>query len=102
MAHDEITGNTYLVIAQLGRFVSTGVFDMTTNYGIGFCKKVIKTLENKEDEMFNKLGHGFNLISQDYLTLLKHKRLLEKFQNERDFDLIPSYDPDHHGSLHCE
>ena len=72
---------------------------MATNYGIRFCKEGIKHLEEKENEMFDSVGHGFDRFSHDFLQLLKFKELLEQFQYEKNNGLEPSYNPEKHGSL---
>ncbi|MFK5950948.1 MAG: hypothetical protein QM500_19525 [Methylococcales bacterium] len=72
---------------------------MAKNYGISFCKTGIKHLEKIENDMFEKTGEGFYYFSEENLALKKYTSLLKKFQQEKDMDLTPSYDPNIHGSL---
>jgi len=72
---------------------------MATNYGIGFCKKVLSTLNAKENKIFKEKGHGFDCWGPEFQAELKYKRLLKKFERERDLGLSPSYNPDIHGCL---
>lgn len=72
---------------------------MAKNYGIGFCQEGIRTLEAAEERLFAEQGHGFDRFSQEYLQLLKYKRMLKKFTAEKEAGLKPSYNPDVHGSL---
>jgi len=71
---------------------------MAKDYGIGFCKKVLRHLEEAEEKLFEELGHGFDYFSQEYTSELTHKRLLRKFEQEKELGLEPSYNPDIHGS----
>jgi hypothetical protein len=67
------------------------------NYGIKFCQKVLNTLREKEDEMFEKTGSGFAWRGQDHLSEIEHKSLLRKFKKEKELGLQPSYSPSIHG-----
>ncbi|WP_256384381.1 hypothetical protein [Photobacterium toruni] len=71
---------------------------MARNYGIGFCKKVLRDLEKIEDQMFEEKGHGFDRFGQEFATELKYKRLLKQFEREKELGLEPSYNPEIHGS----
>ncbi|MBE4205034.1 hypothetical protein HJ090_24020 [Vibrio parahaemolyticus] len=73
---------------------------MAVNYGITYCKKVLKDLRDFEDKMFEEKGHGFVQFGEQHNTELKYKRLLKQFERERELDLKPTYDPDIHGSEH--
>jgi hypothetical protein len=75
--------------------------NMAKNYGISFCKQVLSNLEKKEDELFEKHGYGFDKWGEDYKSELEHKRLLKKFEQEKNLGAKPSYDPIMHGSLTC-
>ena len=72
---------------------------MGLNYGIGFCKRGIKVLEDAEEKMFDTLGHGYDKFSQANMQLMKYRRMLAQFTRERDAGMRPSYDPDIHGSF---
>ncbi|MCY9873012.1 hypothetical protein [Vibrio barjaei] len=71
---------------------------MAVNYGIGFCKKVLKDLQEVEDKMFEEKGHGFDMFGQEFATEQKYKRLLKRFEHEKAKGLPPSYNPEIHGS----
>ncbi|ENP0825577.1 hypothetical protein ACCI36_002729 [Vibrio parahaemolyticus] len=71
---------------------------MARNYGIGFCRKVLRDLEKIEDQMFEEKGHGFDRFGQEFATELKYKRLLKEFEREKELGLEPSYNPEIHGS----
>ncbi|MGR5367002.1 hypothetical protein [Photobacterium damselae] len=71
---------------------------MARNYGIGFCKKVLRDLEKIEDQMFEEKGHGFDRFGQEFATELKYRRLLKRFEREKELGLKPSYNPEIHGS----
>lgn len=70
---------------------------MAKEYGINYCKKVICDLEAIEEGLFREKGHGFDRFSQEYLNLLKYKRLLKEFEGEKARNAIPSYRPEIHG-----
>lgn len=72
---------------------------MARNYGISFCRTGIRLLEEKEEEMFQKLGHGFDKFSQENVQLMRYYRMLKDFTRERDEGMRPSYNPQIHGSL---
>jgi hypothetical protein len=74
---------------------------MARNYGISFCRTGIRLLEEKEEQMFETLGHGFDKFSKENLQLMRYKRMLKTFIHERDEGMRPSYNPDIHGSLGC-
>jgi hypothetical protein len=71
---------------------------MAINYGIGYCKTVIKNLEALEDDLFEKTGYGFDKFSHENMNLIEYRRLLSKFTEEKMRGLTPSYDPAIHGS----
>lgn len=71
---------------------------MAVNYGITFCKAVLRNLKQLEDKMLEDKGHGFDYFSQELATEKKYRRLLKKFEREKDLGLKPSYDPEIHGS----
>lgn len=70
---------------------------MAKDYGINFCKEGIRRLEEIENEMFRTLGHGFDMLSQEYQQLCQFETWLKKFQKEKDFGLTPTYDSGIHG-----
>lgn len=70
---------------------------MVKNYGIGFCRKVLKDLQVLEDKMFDEKGFGFEKWSEAYRTEMEYKALLKKFLKEREECKEPSYDPSYHG-----
>lgn len=72
---------------------------MPANYGITFCKTVLKRLREIEDEMFEKQNCGFVMGSQEYHTEIRMKRYLKRFQKEKELGLTPSYNPEIHGCL---
>lgn len=77
----------------------TEEINVARNYGIRFCREGIRILEDEEDRLFDQFGHGFDRFSEEYLQLLKYRRMLTKFTQERDSGFQPSYDPAVHGSL---
>lgn len=70
---------------------------MRTNYGIKYCESIIRKLEDAENKLFDKFGHGFYQFSQENMTLIEYKRLLRKFKLEYERGLAPSYRPHIHG-----
>ncbi|MNM58146.1 hypothetical protein D3C81_693690 [compost metagenome] len=70
---------------------------MAKKYGIGFCKKVLRDLNEIEEKMFKEKGHGFDLFGQELVTEKRYKRLLKQFEREKELGLPPSYDPSIHG-----
>lgn len=73
---------------------------MAKNYGISFCERCIKSLEEQENALFKLTGSGFTYLSQEHITLNKYKSLLKKFKREKELGLNPSYDPSIHGSYY--
>lgn len=71
--------------------------EIDTLYGIDYCKKVINGLEEAEEKMFEEKGHGFDIFSQEFLTLKRYTRYLKRFEKEKDMGLKPTYDPEYHG-----
>lgn len=69
------------------------------NYGITFCKKVLRSLAKEEDKLFAERGSGFDLFGQELQTEIKYKKLLKAFTKEKKDGREPSYDPGEHGSL---
>jgi hypothetical protein len=56
---------------------------MAINYGIGYCKKVIANLESLENDLFEKTGCGFDMFSNENMSLIEYRRLLKKFIYEK-------------------
>ncbi|MBC5853100.1 hypothetical protein [Vibrio metschnikovii] len=52
---------------------------MAVNYGITYCKKVLKYLRDIKDKMFEEQGHGFVQFGEQHNTELKYRRLLKQF-----------------------
>lgn len=67
------------------------------NYGVGFCKRMIKILEDKENNLFAISGYGFDKFSREYIALSIWKARLKQFTYEKDNGLSPSYNPTIHG-----
>ena len=55
---------------------------MSKSYGISFCKKVLKDLEDLENKMFSERGHGFDLYGPEFKSELRYKRLLKEFEKD--------------------
>lgn len=70
---------------------------MPKNYGLTFCREIIRILTNQENEMINETGVGYDLFSQEYRTLTKYSKYLEQWKYEKENGLEPSYDPEEHG-----
>jgi len=70
---------------------------MAKNYGINFCRKGIRVLEQTEDKLIEKTGFGFDYYSREAVQLRQYKHLLRKFTAERDSGRHPSYDQERHG-----
>lgn len=69
------------------------------NYGIKYCKKMLRLLEEKEEMLFETTGYGFTYPSLDYMALIRLRGWLKKFEEEKNNNLPPSYNPNIHGEL---
>ena len=72
---------------------------MSKNYGIGFCREVVRRLETAEDKMIEETGYGYDYFGREIQTIREYKRLLKKFKREKELGLPPSYDPHIHGTF---
>lgn len=72
---------------------------MKRNYGIAFCNKGIRILEDEEDRLFKTTGEGFAYQSEQAIQLSYYRKLLVRFQAEKDSGRPPSYNPDIHGTF---
>lgn len=71
---------------------------MAVNYGITWCKQVLKNLDDIENNMIEEKGRGFDYFGQELVTQKKYRRLLKQFTREKELGLPPSYRPEIHGS----